>query len=300
MNKIIEESFDLIENKLINNKHFNSATYYKNKKTINFISVNFSNFNLKKRYKISNLKDHKTEIKFYDEFAIDGTIATYVGKTNTIFYQEEYLSNELIVHELIHMATHKSKEEQGFFIGIDEFNIEHLSEGITQYLTCKVIDQKECNNMNYSSQTRFAKMLEYIVGEEDLLHYFSNCNFIGLNKKYSLNYEESALVRLASDMEDFHKLIDLKLEYEITKKEAKKIDYQSMQLLSKIQKLLIELYTEHRLKHASKEEIKDFLNNLITIEVDNNKIKENLKPILKDKTTIHKTMNLKMRKALRE
>jgi hypothetical protein len=298
--ELIEKAYQIIETKLVPNKNLNSHLYFKNKKTIKFIMVSFDGFDKNKKYRLKRLEDHVFKKSLDGEFVLNGAVATYIGKINKIYVDKSKISLEVLVHELLHMATYESEENPGFICRIDTQFFEHLNEGIVQYLARKLVNSKETSNCIYSSQARIAKLLEYIVGEDDLLYYFSNLKFAQLNKDYPLKNEKYAILKLTCLTENFHDLMEDKENYETTKKEAKKIEYKMSKMLNVIQKILIELYTDHRLKYASKEEIEKFLNSLITVDVDNEMIKELLKPVLPKKEQVHSKMNTKMKKYIRE
>jgi len=298
--QLVNEAYEIIETKLVPNKNFNSHLYFKNKKTVKIIMVNFDGFKNNKKYRLKNLQDHKYERASNEDIILSGTLALYSGKYNTIYINESKNSTELLVHEFLHMANYESEENPGFMCRFGDDYFEHLNEGIVQYLTRKLVEKKESSNCIYSSQVRIAMLLEYIVGEDELLYYFSNLKFREMNKAFPLPKEKFAILKLACLTENFHDLLDEKLNYERTKKEIKKLDQKASRTLDLIQKLLTELYTSHRLKYATKEEVEKFLNSLITVDVDNPMIQELLKPVLPKKENIHKKMNLKIKKYIRE
>lgn len=150
LHKVTTNTFALFKNKIITLPYFNGVNYFNNIESF--------------QIKLNNKETDPT---------------CYVVYSNTILISLSKINERLLLHELIHMATANRKliNQMSYKMGYEVVtsktkDVTALNEGLTQLLVCNAIDDNDSCNDIYPIETRIARILTYIFGENEVYKYF--------------------------------------------------------------------------------------------------------------------------------
>lgn len=161
--------------------------------------------NLKKFKLSTQISPSDRMYRFFNPYVI----ATYDGKKNhAVLYNEEKLktedSEDLLTHELIHMATTRQKKDH-YFCGFKQYNEKYqlgvgLNEGYTEYLNRKYFSNNKKEG-SYPKERHLARGLEKIIGQEKMEQLFFASDLYGLVMELSKYAPINEIVRLIDKMD---------------------------------------------------------------------------------------------------
>lgn len=115
-----------------------------------------------------------------------GIMGTYNAMENTIYIDENYIDilDEIIYHELFHMASTKVNGENcsiGFFNGT---LFTYFNEGYTEVLTKRYFGDKS-KAYPYMIEMPIVQLFEFIIGQDLMERLYSECNYLDMLMEFS-------------------------------------------------------------------------------------------------------------------
>lgn len=136
---------------------------------------------------IHDMQIHMTDYKLKNIFHKIEFNGSFNAKTNTIKLNKNEQNYEAIFHELFHMASTVSLDNDiysGFrqhktYNSKDDIGV-GINEGYTQALTERYFGHIEGIKYSYPFETFIACLIEEIIGEDKMAKYYFNANLYGL------------------------------------------------------------------------------------------------------------------------
>jgi hypothetical protein len=292
MDQKIVKAKQIIEENLLEKHGFDSENYKKNITSINFHKIILYGGRNVKNKKLSRTNDFRKYKLLRHIPKKDKTInketdsyAYYKIKENYITYYKDKTNPMVLVHEMIHMSSRKSKQKLGLakvhkkgYIVLNELN-----EGFTQFLTILSMGKDDVDNKFYSLQTRIAKLIHLAVGDEiinifskgdvrKLTGFYANEKTSSPIKKISYGLEELELIYYYTSTYVCNLTIDNESQLKNVKRNITRIMEQQKNILDTIQRYIIDLYFQNEENLNNDDKLMYFMESLITDEVDSDHI----------------------------
>lgn len=292
MEKLLDNVFKIMDEKVIINPNFDSTIYNKRKSSLRlfFIGKNYKELSKKsfvlskQTYRGQIVKNNNYNFSYYK------TLASYSPETNAIYSKVPVITIEMGLHEVFHMATYDSK----FLFGLTKLCFDKnglkfidFNEGATQWMTHKTLYGHDSNNLSYIVQTRILRLLDMAIPNDLFTKCFSSANFNELASAIKCPNVNKPLDKVAiylgeySHYERYQQYHQIDLKNQVKVKENDRYDMHKRNLLDKMQKILIDIFVSYE-SNNSINKINDFKEQLISSDMADRRLKFYLEKIIKD------------------
>ena len=215
LNEIAKETFILFKEKIVKLSYFDPLHY------------------------VNNVKSFQIKMTEDEQYCA----AIYIVFSNTVLIPHQKTSVKLLLNELIHMASSnrtaisKMNYNKGYEVVISQYKrVTALNEGLTQLIVCNALDGNDLSNDLYPIETRVARMLTYIFGENEVYKHFFKAEPEAFIRNIMAKTGDNSIATLIVKMDE---LLDT-----MKKSETTSFNKNCGSILFDIQKTLVDMYVK--------------------------------------------------------